>query len=196
MNICCHRMASVIKAGLLLLALLLPGAVVCAEEYLSQQDFLAQAFAGHPPKASSLWLKPEQKAVAERIFGHAYQGLRVRYWQAAASSAWILEEVGKERPIRVGVIIDGEQIRQVSILAFEESRGWEVRYPFFTDQFARISLSDDQRLSKNIDGITGATLSVRAVTGVARWALYLNGLVHSPLQTAQESSPASAAATN
>lgn len=166
-----------------------------AEEYLSQSAFLVQAFPGQTPQATTIWLKSEQKAVAESIFGHPYQGLRVRYWAASESTAWILEEVGRERPIRIGVVIDQAQIRQVSILAFEESRGWEVRYPFFTDQFAGVSSGGAQTLDKHIDGITGATLSVRAVTGVARWALYLNSLVNPHLQAQQDkaSSPLSSA---
>lgn len=187
-------MASVIKRVFLTLLLVLT-AQTRAEEYLSQNDFLAQAFPGQTPKAATLWLKAEQKSVAQKIFGHPYQGLRVRYWALGESTAWILEEVGKERPIRIGVVIDQAQIRQVSILAFEESRGWEVRYPFFTDQFAGASATATQTLDKNIDGITGATLSVRAVTGVARWALYLNSLVNPHLQAQQDkaSSPLSSA---
>ncbi|WP_430460122.1 FMN-binding protein [Thalassolituus sp. LLYu03] len=166
-----------IKRLLLTLALLWP-ALAGAEEYLSQDDFLAQAFGAGVPKISTLWLKPEDKAVAEGIFGHPYQGMRVRYWLAGATTAWVLEEIGKERPIRIGVVVDGAHIRQVSILAFEESRGWEVRYPFFTAQFAGAAATADQRLDKSVDGITGATLSVRAVTGVARFALYLNQRVN------------------
>ena len=76
------------------------------------------------------------------------------------------------------MIIDGHQIRQVSVLAFNESRGWEIKYPFFTDQFRGLSLQDDNHLSDNIDGITGATLSVNAVRAVSRWALYLNRQVN------------------
>jgi hypothetical protein len=64
------------------------------------------------------------------------------------------------------------------VLAFRESRGWEIRYPFFTDQFSGLTLAPDGYLSKPIDGITGATLSVRAVERVTRLALWLNAQVH------------------
>ncbi|MDK2777041.1 MAG: FMN-binding protein [Pseudomonadota bacterium] len=186
-----------IKRGLLLLSLLLAIAPAVAEEYLSDEAFYAQAFgnrAGQENK-SALWLKAGQKAVAEQIFGHPWQGLRIRYRQLGATTAWILDETGKEKPIRIGVIIDADRIRQVSVLAFNESRGWEVRYPFFTAQFTAAALDDDLQLTTPVDGITGATLSVRAVTGVSRWALYLNSLVNQHLQTAsdQASLPASSA---
>ena len=63
------------------------------------------------------------------------------------------------------------------VLAFRESRGWEIRYPFFTEQFSGLTLADDGYLSGPVDGITGATLSVRATEKVARLALWLDAQV-------------------
>jgi Na+-translocating ferredoxin:NAD+ oxidoreductase RnfG subunit len=73
-------------------------------------------------------------------------------------------------------VADGA-IENVRVLEFRESRGWEVRYPFFTDQFVDARLEDDGRLDRRIDGITGATLSVAAVTRIARIALLLDGTI-------------------
>ena len=143
-----------------------------AEEYLTQQAFLKQAFGEATPQVKTLWLKQDLKQQVSDILGHPYAGLRVRYWVDDSSSAWVLEEIGKERPITIGVVLDGGEIRGINILAFRESRGWEVKYPFFTDQFKGLSLTEEQQLSDHIDGITGATLSVRAVTKVARLALF------------------------
>lgn len=56
---------------------------------------------------------------------------------------------------------------------FRESRGFEVRYPFFTDQFRGARLREGLDLDREIDGISGATLSVRALTKLARLALLL-----------------------
>ncbi|WP_373098012.1 FMN-binding protein, partial [Zhongshania sp.] len=95
-------------------------------------------------------------------------------------TAWILEEIGKEMPITIGVVVDLDSadgkslaVSRVDILAFRESRGWEVRHDFFTEQFKGAVLVRDDILSQHIDGITGATLSVRAVKQVARIALLL-----------------------
>ncbi|MCA6062666.1 FMN-binding protein [Thalassolituus marinus] len=148
-----------------------------AEEYLSQQDFLAQTFDTRIPEVSMVWLKAEQKAVAQDIFGHPYRGLRIRYWLDETRSAWILEEIGKEKPIRFGVVVAGGKIERLAVLAFNESRGWEIRHDFFTEQFSGLALTAEHKLSDHVDGITGATLSVRASTAVARWALYLDQLV-------------------
>lgn len=147
---------------------------VQAEDYLSKEEFLASTFGQQAPKPKTLWLKKEHKEQAMSILGHPYKGMRVRYWAEGEQSSWILEEIGKERPIKIGVAINAGKISRVDILAFRESRGWEVRYPFFTEQFEGVSLKPDQYLDRNIDGITGATLSVRAVTNVARLALYLS----------------------
>ncbi len=66
------------------------------------------------------------------------------------------------------------------MLEFRESRGWEVRYPFFTRQFEDARLNGKDRLDRDIDSITGATLSVHAVTRVARVALIMHDTVAAP----------------
>ena len=77
------------------------------------------------------------------------------------------------KPITTGFVIDNGQIERVAILIYRESRGWEVRYPFFTDQFIGAVVDGDYRLDRSIDGISGATLSVVALTRLRRLALYL-----------------------
>ena len=98
----------------------------------------------------------------------------MRYWQSGTTSAWIMDEIGKELPITIGVVIRDNQIAQIKILAFRESRGWEVRYAAFTDQYLNVKITTDLGLDKHIDGITGATLSVRAVNKVATLALFFH----------------------
>jgi hypothetical protein len=105
---------------------------------------------------------------------HTYKRLRIRYWQKNNETVWVLNEIGKEKPITIGVHIKDTQIAQLKVLAFRETRGDEVRHDFFTDQFDRVALTKENKLNQSIDGITGATMSVRALTKVARLALWLN----------------------
>ncbi len=56
---------------------------------------------------------------------------------------------------------------QAELLAF-------LRYPFFTEQFRGTLLTAENQLNRHIDGITGATLSVRALKKLARLSLYLH----------------------
>jgi hypothetical protein len=150
------------------------GLLLAGDVYQTQQDFLHEVFAGDPPPASVLWLRDGVRATSTDILGHPYPGLRLRYWLRDARSAWILEEIGKEKPITVGLVVEDGHIERVRVLTFRESRGWEVRYPFFTDQFKGAGLSNGHALDKPIDGISGATLSVRALEKLARLALYLH----------------------
>jgi hypothetical protein len=121
----------------------------------------------------------DTKAAAIDAVGWIPLALRLRYWQEGERTAWILEDIGKDKPITLGITVAGQQIERVDVLAFRESRGWEIRYPFFTSQFSGLTLAEDGYLSEPIDGITGATLSVRAVERVARLALWLDAQVGS-----------------
>jgi len=144
--------------------------------YQTPEEFLAEAFAGDPPKPGVIWLTGEKRKMVTRILQHKPDRLRVRYWARGTRSAWILEEIGKEKPITVGILIDTGRISRIRVLVFRESRGDEVRHPFFTRQFEQATLQPDYQLDRPIDGISGATLSVRALIKLARVALYLDRL--------------------
>ena len=159
----------------LLLASLCASPVLLARGvYQTPSDFLAEAFAGAVPKPAMIWLTGETRRVAEEILQHKPSRLRLRYWARGKRSAWVLEEIGKEKPITVGIVIDNGQIERLRVLAFRESRGDEVRHDFFTRQFTRARLQPNRQLDRPIDGISGATLSVRALHKLARLALYLD----------------------
>jgi hypothetical protein len=163
-------------------ALLLMGAVLITSlsspivsakgVYQSGPDFITQVFAPQIAEPAVLWLSADIRQQAQNILGRKVAGLRVRYHRSGTKTAWILEEVGKEMPITIGVVIEQNKIEQVKILAYRESRGGEVRYPAYTQQYRGASLTERQKLDQNIDGITGATLSVWAVNKVAALALY------------------------
>jgi len=159
--------------------------------YLSVDEFYQQAFGGEY-KTEILWLNKYLLQQVKVILGHNFRGMRTRFKVQAplegqyvhARTAWIFEGIGKTQPITVGVVIEGrgqgekarDQIVAVKILEFRESRGGEVRYNTFTDQFISVALGsgDPPKLDQSIDGITGATLSVRAVKKVVTLALFLH----------------------
>lgn len=155
--------------SIVLLALLLAAGAARAEAALDR--FLAQSFPGGLPAPAMLWLTPPVKQRAAAILGHDFPGLRSRYWRQGERTVWVLDHVGKEQPITMGVVVEGGQILNIEVLAYRESRGGEIRHGFFRRQFDRASLRAGDRLDRDIDGITGATLSVNAMTKVARLAL-------------------------
>jgi len=163
------------------LALLLFSFSVCVSAqkgvFLAPEAFSRQAFENPQKSLQTLWLNRALKDKAAKILGHPFSGLRQRYWGGGNRTAWVFEEIGKEQPITIGVLVENNRILNIQVLEYRESRGGEVRYPFFTRQFERLGLiagPEKMTLDGRIDGITGATLSVRAITKVATLALYFH----------------------
>lgn len=163
--------------NLLIVLLLGNASFLQAAEYQNTEDFLLQAFSGSPPQAKVLWLKKDLVKTATKILKHQPSFIRTRYWQNTEQSVWIINEIGKIKPITIAVIIKEKKIVLLKVLAFRESRGWEVKHDFFTHQFKQNALNSELSLTKPIDGISGATLSVHALTKVARLALYFDSLI-------------------
>ena len=160
-----------------ILAMVATAPARAVDVFMEPDAFLTDVFGNAAPEPSFLWLKGDVKTEMHKILGRKPAGLRMRYWQDADRTVWILEEIGKTQPITTGISVKSGVIERVQVLIYRESHGWEVRYPFFTDQFRGMSLAEDERLSDQIDGISGATLSVRALTKLARLALRLDGIV-------------------
>lgn len=158
---------------LFVLATMAPALPARGEVYLTPEAFLSESFAGAPPPPRIVWLTGALADQIKTLLGRPPPALRLRYWADQRRSAWILDEIGKTEPVTAGIVIEDHKIAQVRILEFRESRGGEVRYPFFTNQFNGLGLAENARLSEPVDGISGATLSVRAVERMARLALLL-----------------------
>lgn len=169
-----YQVKSVVLAVLCMLAMF-PAASYARGVYQSSDAFIAEVFAGEQPQTDVLWLTDERQAEIKKILGHPYKARRIRYWGVPGKTAWILEEIGKEEPITAGIVIHHGKISLVRILEYRESRGDEVRHAFFTDQFKGAGIKTATDLDRHIDGISGATLSVNAITRLASMALYLHG---------------------
>jgi hypothetical protein len=156
-----------------ILGSLMAGTSGAAEKIYEQpSDFLARHF-GSAPKTQVLALTEARQKQLAAILGHRYGQQQVRYWAKDGKTAWILNEIGKSEPITTGIIVRDGKLAEVKVLIYRESHGWEVSRPFFTKQFVGASLNG-QRLSKPVDGVVGATLSVRALTKLSAAALYLS----------------------
>ncbi len=147
--------------------------------YQEPSAFINSTFNSSPPKAQALWITKNIRPAVETILGHKFNGMRIRYWTQGKRSAWILEEIGKEKPITTGIVVNQGRIEKLRVLVFREERGAEVRHPFFYKQFNGAILDEDHQLDRYIDGISGATLSVRALTKLSRLALLLHQHIQS-----------------
>ena len=173
--------------SLLTVWLLLVGSqTVCAWEtiHLPPEDFLAEYLPDCEKKA--LWLTAEVKTRVEQLVGRPFPGVRVRYCTAADRTGWILDEIGKTEPITTGIVVKGGQVERVRVLVFRESRGGEVHREAFVRQYEDARLNGDDALDRHIDGITGATLSVYALSRQVKLALYLDEVAR---QSAAKASP-------
>jgi hypothetical protein len=162
------------KMFLLVIVVSIPSLVPAATVYETHAEFLNRAFSGSPPGPDIIWLSGERKSSVRDLLGHDYAALRLRYWCQGVRSAWVLDEIGKELPITVGVVVEKNYIKSLRVLTYRENRGGEVSTPAFTDQFNGVALTSDDSLDETIDGITGATLSVQALSRLATVALYLH----------------------
>jgi len=145
--------------------------------YQRPDAFLQETFKQNVPKPQFIWFTGEVGKTVKSILNHKPSSLRTRYWQHDMRSVWILEEIGKEKPITVGIIVKQNKIVRIKVLIFRESRGWEIKRNDFTQQFKNIMLNKQRELSEHIDSISGATLSVNAVTKLSRVALYLDSQI-------------------
>ncbi len=139
-----------------------------------KHSFVAEVFQNDIPVSQTLWLTRDIKKHAKKILRHDYGALRVRYWQNGNKTVWVLDEIGKYKPITVGIVIADGAIEKLTVLAYRESHGWEVKHDFFTAQFIGAKLTKSKKMNQDVDGISGATLSVRALKKLARLALYFN----------------------
>ncbi len=144
--------------------------------YQSKDSFIKGVFE-EEPKWKMIRLTSALKKSSKAILGHRYKGGRIRYWTGDGKTAWIIDEIGKEMPITIGVSVENGVVNSLSILVYREERGGEVYQSWFTNQFLGKRYQSDQRLVDRIDGITGATLSVAAVSKVVELVLMLDSHV-------------------
>ncbi len=80
--------------------------------------------------------------------------------------------VSRSGPFVILVLISPDlRVREATILSYPGERGREVRSPAFTQQFVGKGLDDPLRLGQDIDAMTGATISSRAMTEGVRQAV-------------------------
>ena len=93
--------------------------------------------------------------------------------------AVIVEEIGKHRPITfvVGVGTD-HKIKDVALMVYREAYGGEVRDHRFLRQYGGKELKDPLLPYRDIQNISGATMSVEAIGRGSKKALALVEIVY------------------
>lgn len=95
--------------------------------------------------------------------------LRVSRSDSLLGFAEVGNVIGKDQPITFLVAIGpDDRLKDVDILVYREPRGGEVAYEAWRKQFRGKTAADSVRVDKNIRSISGATISVHAVTAGVR----------------------------
>lgn len=85
----------------------------------------------------------------------------------------VVPQQGKEGPMTVGICFQPDgQIKKVTILNFEEERGKPVKDETFLSQFKGKSNDSTFQVGQDINGVTGATHSSKAVSEAVRKASF------------------------
>ena len=91
--------------------------------------------------------------------------LRVARGDSLLGFAAVRNVIGKDQPITFLVAIDpADRLKDVDVLVYREPYGGEVAYEAWRRQFRGKSAADSLRVGREIRAISGATVSVHAVT--------------------------------
>jgi hypothetical protein len=166
-----------IKKIFLLFVLFFPVPLLAEDVLQTADDFLQESFDNAPPEQKVIWITKKIRPQVNHIMEDNYPLLKIRYWKKGSKTVWILDNIGKVKPITTGIIVNHNKIEFLKVLTYRESHGWEVKHNFFTDQFKNAKLSPKHKLDKRIDNISGATMSVDAIHNVSKLALFLHSQV-------------------
>jgi Na+-translocating ferredoxin:NAD+ oxidoreductase RnfG subunit len=111
-------------------------------------------------------------AIATPVIVHADTVFRIARRDSLLGFAVVRAVKGKDQPITFLVASDtADQLKDVDILVYREPYGGEVAYEAWRRQFRGKTANDTLEVGRQIRSISGATISVNAVTAGVRRAL-------------------------
>ena len=127
-------------------------------------------------------LTPEQMSAIEKASGVNVRNRTLRIWQVSTGGQFIADEVvGKHDfiPFALGLDSSGA-VKSVEILEYRESYGSQIRNQAWRDQFTGKRHGATLALTKDIQNISGATLSSRHITGGIKRLLAAYAILFAP----------------
>ena len=153
--------------------------------YLTQEQALKKAF----PDADTLWQEvwtptQQERRRIERRLGWRLGEIDFTIFQGQKNNrhqgyAIITNQIGLYKPITfiVHVKKDG-RVGGVWIMIYRESRGGQIKRQRFLTQYKNKKTDSHIRLNRDIVGISGATLSVRALNAGVKKVLTIIDVVY------------------
>lgn len=157
-----------------LASILLLGPVVAvqaySEVYMSDEKATAVIFPGLKFEKSTLPLSSDDQKKIKELSGENVRSASAVVWRAKSGEMVFIDQVlGKHEFITyaVGVTADGK-VKGIEILEYRESFGHEIRRENWRAQFHGKDKSAPLKLDKDIQNISGATLSASHISGGVR----------------------------
>lgn len=143
---------------------------------LTPEDAVREVFGDVPAVKRTDYLDEAQSAAIARLAGSPPSSRIVISYRAskdgrALGAAYLETHVVRTLPETILVVLDPQgRVARVEILSFDEPDQYRPK-PRWMDQFTGRTLDAELSLSKGIRGVTGATLSSRAIASAVRRVL-------------------------
>ena len=129
-------------------------------------------------KMNTLHLNAELKSQLQNTIRQTFYRDELYYWtisqnDSTLAHAFLDNVLGKSMPITFLVLFNTEgEIISSEVIKYREAYGGEVGNKNWLSQFIHFSDTSDYSVGKNIDGISGATISVNSLSrGIRKIAL-------------------------
>ena len=133
-------------------------------------------------------LDEQIKNKVENIVKQRFYKDKLYYWtitegDSTKAYAFLDNVIGKSMPITFMVILnlDGE-IANVNVIKYREAYGSEIGSKSWLQQFINFNNNSDYNIGKDIDGISGATISVKSISKGMKKITTLYPLIQSQLK--------------
>ena len=155
--------------------LLLAGLGLPARAYtwFTEAALLASFFPGQAPSHEAWTLSAEEAEAFKALVGYAPPQDGYEWFVAPDGSglALIDEQLGQHEPITFGVKLGADcRIQRIEVMVYREQYGDGVRSEAFRRQFVGRDASQPMRAGKDIQIVSGATVSSRSLATGARRA--------------------------
>jgi Na+-translocating ferredoxin:NAD+ oxidoreductase RnfG subunit len=144
---------------------------VYATSYFTTEQAQQAIFPGEKLTPTFVTLTDAQAALIEKKTDVNVRNKEIKAWRVTGGGWFILDEVvGKHEFITYGIGLNADgSVKQIEIMEYKESYGYQVRDDVWRKQFVGKTAADPLKLTQDITNISGATLSSRHVTdGVKR----------------------------
>ena len=160
-------------------AALLAPAIAHAKIYVSVEETQQRLFPGQKLTQNPIALTEAQRDKMRELSSvrEPFRGERV--WKTAKGDWFIVDEVvGKHEMVKYALAINADgTIKGIEIMEYVESYGYEVGEASWRNQFVGKSSDAPLKLNKDIQNISGATLSCKHLTDGVKRLMVMHDLV-------------------